>query len=260
MGPPYSETSARERMTIGFECTRATLFSCEDNAMDFQNILDQLLKQGKELANQGREFAEDKLGVPKEGPARTDALNNLGKGAAIGGLAAVLLGTRTGRRMGGKALKYGSIAALAFGAYKAYEAWQQQSGTTNASPAAAPPAHELKGEAANKRSELLLKAMIAAANADGQIDAAERSAIERHLQDLGLSANVQSALAAELNSPQSPESLAAQVDSPAAATEVYVLSASIADETNAKEKDYLARLATALELPPDLVERLGQPA
>ena len=148
---------------------------------------------------------------------------------------------------------------MAFGAYKAYEAWRQQSGAPGPAPEEALPAHELHGEAANQRSELLLKAMIAAANADGHIDAIERDAIEKQLRDLHLGADMQNALAAELTSPQSPESLAALVDSPAAATEVYALSTAIADETNAREKEYLARLATALELPPDLVERLQQP-
>lgn len=224
--------------------------------MDFQNILDQLLTQGKQLANQGREFAEDKLGVPQEGQARTDALSNLGKGAAVGGLLALLLGTKTGRNVGGKALKYGSIAALAYGAYKVYQNWQSQSGA-----AATPgdkPASELSGDAANKRGQLLLRAMIAAANADGHIDAAERGAIEQHLQGIGVSADVQAAMLAELKSPMTAEKLAAQVDSTTAAAEVYMLSSAIIDDANPKEKEYLGRLQIALKLPPELVQQMQQ--
>lgn len=99
--------------------------------MDPKAILDQLLDSGKKMLNQGREIAEDHLGVPGSGQDRDAMLAGLGKGAAAGGLLALLLGTRTGRKVTGKVLKYGSIAAVAAVAYKTYQGWREKSPTGN---------------------------------------------------------------------------------------------------------------------------------
>lgn len=219
--------------------------------MDAKSILDQILSSGKELASKSREFAENKLGVPKAGEGRDAAVSNLGKGAAIGGLLALLLGTRTGRSATGKIVKYGSIAAVAAVAYKAYQAWQSSNATAQG---AGKPLSDLSADEANGRQLLLLRAMIAAANADGHIDADERTRIESQLKSID--PNAQRLLSAELAQPASIEKLASSVDSPAAAAEVYLLSSLVIDDRNHAEVDYLDRLASALRLSPELVSRL----
>jgi len=130
--------------------------------MDAKTIMDQILKSGKDLAAKGKELAADKIGVPGEDGAEKDAMmSGLGKGAAAGGLIALLLGTRFGRRITGKALKYGTLAALGTVAYKAYQNYQESSSGEVADAGQA--VGELDGVAAEKRSMTLLKAMISAA-------------------------------------------------------------------------------------------------
>ncbi len=51
-----------------------------------------------------------------------DFLRGAGGGALAGGLAALLLGSKTGRKIGGEALKMGGMAAVGALAYKAYHA------------------------------------------------------------------------------------------------------------------------------------------
>lgn len=222
--------------------------------MDSKAILDKILNSGKELLTQGKDYAEKALGVPKEGPERDAALKKLGAGAAVGGLAALLLGTKSGRSVSGKLLKYGSLAAVAAMAYKTYQNWNTTSGAS-AGPIASS-MNDLQGEAANKRANLLLKAMIAAANADGKIDEHEKAAIDQHVAGLGLDATAAKSFMAELSKPLSAGEIAAMVDSPAAASEVYALSAVIVDEKSPQEGKYLADLASALKLPAGLVTQL----
>ncbi len=230
--------------------------------MDVKNILDQLLGSGKQLATNTKDFAESKLGVPAAGPDRDVALSNLGKGVAVGGLLALLLGTKAGRSVTGKAVKYGSLAAVAAVAYKAYQGWQSGQGGA-AGPNSPPtlPGHtitDLDEAESSKRGLTLLQAMIAAANADGHIDKTERARIETHLHALELGTGARQLIEQELRSPLSVDQLASRVDSPAAASEVYLLSSLVVDERDPVEQQYLERLAAALQLPADLVSRLNE--
>ncbi len=81
--------------------------------MDTKSLLDELLQSAKQMASQGQEVAETKLGVPEEGPDRDAMLKGMGKGAMAAGALALLLGTGAGRRLTGTALKLGSLAAIA---------------------------------------------------------------------------------------------------------------------------------------------------
>ena len=105
----------------------------------------------------------------------------VGAGAAAGGALGLLLGQKRGRSMGGKALKYGSVAALGYAAYKIY---QQHQASQNPAVAAAPPAAQplLAAPQLELNSQAMLKAMIAAAKADGHVDERERGLIEAELQ------------------------------------------------------------------------------
>lgn len=234
--------------------------------MDVKNILDQLLSSGKDLATKTKDFAESKLGIPASGQDRDTAMSNLGKGAAVGGLLALLLGTKAGRTVTGKAVKYGSIAAVAAVAYKAFQGWQagQAEGGQGSAPATSgPPAlpgksiTDLEDAEASHRGLTLLQAMIAAANADGHIDDTERSRIETHMHTIELGADARKLIEQELRNPLSVEQLAGRVDSPAAASEVYLLSSLVIDERDPVEQQYLDRLSAALKLPEDLVARLN---
>lgn len=222
--------------------------------MDVKSIVEQVLQTGQQLAEQGKSLAADKLGVPEESSTERDAMvAGLGKGALAGGVLALLLGTKLGRRLSGKALKYGSLAALGTVAYKAYQNHQQAHGNA---PPAGTPVGELDASAAERRSKTLLKAMVGAAKADGHVDATERAAIQSQLQNLELGEEAAQLIHAELDRGLDIAGLANEVDGPTAAAEVYLASRMILDVDNVQERDYLTELASALQLPEDLVEKL----
>lgn len=215
--------------------------------MDYRQIADLLLESGQELAKKGQTMAEQQLQLPPEGPEREALLKTLGKSAAAGGLLALLLGTGVGRKLTGPALKLGSLAALGGIAYQAYQKWQGKTG------AAGTTIDQLSGPAATARSAALLKAMVAAAKADGHIDQAERARIESQLSTLALDADSVAFFKEELAKPLDLKAVAAWADSPAAAAEIYLTSLLVIDDQNATERAYLQNLARELKLAPDLV-------
>ena len=70
----------------------------------------------------------------QDGKGAGEFMKGAGGGALAGGLAAILLGTKTGRKIGGEALKLGGMAAVGALAYKAYRDWQAGKETTAAPP------------------------------------------------------------------------------------------------------------------------------
>src|ERR1044072_6007374 len=66
----------------------------------------------------------------QDGKGAGEFMKGAGGGALAGGLAAILLGTKTGRNIGGEALKLGGMAAVGALAYKAYQDWQAGKETT----------------------------------------------------------------------------------------------------------------------------------
>ena len=206
--------------------------------MAFKDMLDQMLAAGKDLAGQGQGLAQQHLNLPPAGPDRQQALANLGKGALGGAALAALLGTKGGRRLTGTAATLGGIAALGKVAFDAYQTWQaNQAQAQGGQPGA--PVSELSGpevgggdlgeQAGEQRSELLLRAMIAAAKADGHIDETERANIAKAIGQLGLDADTRLMLDAELARPLDPIAVAAGADTPEVAAEVYLASLFVID-------------------------------
>ncbi|MGF1644364.1 MAG: tellurite resistance TerB family protein [Thiotrichales bacterium] len=222
--------------------------------MDTRALLDQLLQSGQSLLKQGQGMAEDKLKIPEAGPERDAMLSGLGKGALAAGALALLLGTKSGRKVTGTGLKLGSLAALGGLAYKTYRDWESQRGT--AATTAAQPINELSGPSADRRSRALLAAMIAAAKADGHIDAGERSKINAQMAQLGLQPEALQAVQAELDGPANAATIAANADNPEAAAEIYLVSLLVIDLDNPDERAYLDQLADALKLDPQLAAQL----
>lgn len=219
--------------------------------MDMKNLLDQLLQSGKDMAQQGQTAAEQKLGIPSEGVDRDAVLSGLKSGAAAAGVLALLLGTQAGRRVTGAAVKVGGLAALGGVAYQMYRQWN--AGVASTATATAPTAEpaQLPAPQAPKASvELLLKAMIAAAKADGHIDAAELEKIRTQLASLELGDKASDMILEELARPLDAKALAALTNGDMAiALEVYLVSASMLDASDAVEQAYLDDLRVALQLP-----------
>lgn len=220
--------------------------------MDAKAMLEDLLANTRVAAEKGRSIAEDKLGVPESGETRDAMLSGMGKGALAAGALALLLGTSGGRKLTGTAVKVGGLAALGGLAYKAYNQWQQK----NDAPSGGAPIGELASPEAGKRSELLVRAMISAAKADGHIDQQERQNLQRQIDNMGLDEESARFLMAEIDSPIDPAVLAREVSTPEEAAELYLASAMVIDVDRPDERLYLNELAAALELAPDLTEAL----
>ena len=219
--------------------------------MDMKIFLDQMLQSGKELAQKGQNMAEQKLGVPAEGEQREQMLSGMKTGAAAAGVLALLLGTSAGRRVTGAAVKVGSLAALGGLAYQMYRQWETNAG--NASTATPSDPALLEAPTPKATAEILLKAMIAAAKADGHVDSAELASIRQQLAGIDAEADVNEMILHELAQPLDAKQIAALANNDlAVATEIYLVSAAIIDGANEAEKAYLEDLRSALQLPEEV--------
>jgi uncharacterized membrane protein YebE (DUF533 family) len=100
--------------------------------------------------------------------------------------------------------------------------------------------------------------MIAAANADGIIDQAERDKILARLQAVALSPEEQTFIVKELLSPVDLETIAAGVTTPQQAEQVYRVSLLAIEVDTDQERRYLATLADRLGLDSATVESIHQ--
>ena len=223
--------------------------------MDAKSLLEGLLKTGREMAAKGQAVVEEKLDIQEPGEKRDATISGLKTGAMAAGIMALLLGTKTGRNVTGSALKLGSLAAVGGIAWQAYNNWSanNENAAKNGEPIAV---DNLPEAAANERSMLLLKAMIAAAKADGQVDSQEMADIQKQVSELGLTGDIAGFIQSEIASPSSLEELAAQCDTAEVAAEIYLISSVMINKRNEMESAYLDALAAALELPDSLLVEL----
>ena len=95
---------------------------------------------------------------------------------------------------------------------------------------------------------LLIRAMIAAANADGVIDDRERANILQRLQTVQISEEEKDFLAQELSAPQDTADLAEAASSMGLARKVYMVSLLAIEVDTEAERQYMEKLALALGL------------
>ncbi len=108
----------------------------------------------------------------------------------------------------------------------------------------------------NDRALVMIRAMLSAAKADGQIDAGEQQRILGKLNEAGADQEMRQFIQNELSQPVDIEALAADVDSPHMATEVYTASLFAIDIDTPGEQAYMSKLANRLGLPASLVQQL----
>ncbi len=213
--------------------------------MNTRGLLDQLLKSGQDL------LQKQSGSAPKSSGGLGGLLSGDGGGAAAAGALGLLLGSKKARKYGGKALTYGGLAALGVLAYKAYGNWQAQQA---AAPKGEPQTLDrLPPAQVEQHSEAILKALVAAAKADGHVDARERELIEGEFVKLsGNDRDLQHWLHAELNKPLDPADVARAAATPEMAAEMYLASVLLVDEQHFMERAYLDELARQLRLDPAL--------
>lgn len=185
---------------------------------------------------------------------------------AAGALVAVLLGTGAGRAVTGSALKLGGLAAVAGLAYTAYKNYQNGN-KPGAEPAEKAqdvlpppldnsfhPANAPQGE--DEFALALVRAMIAAARADGHIDDSERQRIHERVTMAGLDDDAARFIEAELSQPVDLDSLIKAATTDAQKVELYTASRLAIEPKTRAERGYLDMLAGRLGLPDALVEHV----
>lgn len=195
-------------------------------------------------------------------------LNEVGKmvggnqNLALGGLGALAGAILGGKKGVGGVLKGtvggGAMAILGMMAYQALK----KSGTLSklkvplglAEPKTAAEKAELE-----RNQELVLKAMINAAKADGQIEESEITRIVGKVQENGADQESQAFLKAEMAKPMDTAGLvAAAKGRPELAAELYAASLLAIEVDTPAEKEYLARLAGSLGIAPAVAQNLHQ--
>lgn len=194
------------------------------------------------------------------------SLGGVGGGAMAGGLAALLMGSKKGRKLAGSAVKLGGMALVGALAYRAYSDWQSgktvmpstiagTAGTISQPPAESPfsPDRDTEQQALGRQ---LLRAMIAAAKADGHIDATEQAAIFAEMDKLPLDVDDKAFVMDELRRPLDVDAVAGAARNPEEAAAIYTASLLAIDVDNASERAYLGLLAARMNLDEALVRNL----
>ncbi len=217
--------------------------------MSAQSLLEQLLKSGMSA------LENKTVDTGAAGANRPDSsLGGFGTGAAAGGALALLLGSKGGRRIGGKALQYGGVAALGVMAFRAFSNWQTQQAQAQGAAVSVPTSPSLRtvnlltSPEIEEHSRGMLKAMIAAAKADGHLDERERGLVEAELSRLEADPEMRLWFEEELRRPLDPAEVAQAAASPELAAEMYLASVLMVDDTSFMERAYLDELARQLKL------------
>ncbi|MBO6559604.1 MAG: tellurite resistance TerB family protein [Nisaea sp.] len=236
--------------------------------MNPQTLLEQFLgSNAAQSAGNAVSGARDKLAG--------SGMTGVAGGLAAGGLLGVLIGNKKMRKKVGKVaggvVGYGGAAALGALAYRAYQNWQtgQQAAPSPAAQTAqpAPVTASLPPDSAflpanapasdGRPFELaLVLAMIAAANADGHIDAEEQKRIFERVSAAELDAEDKGFIFDALSKPPSLQDISTLANGPEQSAEIYLASRLSIDPDHPMERAYLEALAARLALPADLIAHL----
>lgn len=199
------------------------------------------------------------------------------------GFASTVGASAMGASRGGGFKQTAGLAALAYLAYKAYQDRQANQAQPPPAQAQAPaqgtggpslgerlssilrpqPAQPAASGSAypelameDRRALLLIRAMIAAANADGVITDQERRVILSKMDAAGAGPEEHRVLEQELANPLPIDALVREVRDPETAEQVYMASTIAIEADTPAERTYLQFLAARLNLPPDRVQAL----
>lgn len=200
-------------------------------------------------------------------------------GVAGGAVAGAVMGNKKARKHAGTLLQVGGIAALgtlAWKAYKGYQVKQPQNPENGIAPghSASSVAQQTPegwgnlqessfvvdehGSGSESRGVVLLRAMIAAACADGHLDTAERERIMGRVVELSLEPSENALIMDALQQPPTLAEVVSNVNCPELAAEVYLSSALAVDRTRAEARLYLGALEHRLNLPAGLASQIEQ--
>jgi uncharacterized membrane protein YebE (DUF533 family) len=213
--------------------------------MSILNLLDQILQSGQGAAQHGA----DRVKAAAQGNPLGSLLTGAGGGALAAGTIGLLMGSKKARKIGGKALTYGGLAALGVVAYKAFSTWQRNSAAPGQLQAPRT-VDRVPAAEAEFHGQAVLRALIAAAKADGHIDDRERQLIDESIAQMTEDREMRDWVDRELRKPLDPAEIAASATTPEIGAEMYLASLLMVDEENFMERAYLDELARSLRLDP----------
>ncbi|OGT70887.1 MAG: hypothetical protein A3H44_05350 [Gammaproteobacteria bacterium RIFCSPLOWO2_02_FULL_57_10] len=192
-------------------------------------------------------------------------MGGFGGGAVVGGLLGLMLGGKKMKKMAKGVVGYGGAAVAGAMALKAYQNYQQGKAAATAPvitpadvahvdpsflPDAAPAADGQPFQL------VMIQAMIAAAKADGHIDAQEQKVLFEQVEKMGLDAESKAFVFDALTRPVDINAIAASARGIEQATELYLISRIAIDVDHPAERAYLQALGHKLNLPTDLMAHL----
>jgi len=235
--------------------------------MNTSDLLEQLLRagqgaQGGSAASQGGLGGlGGLLGGLLRGNSPGGAVSGGGGlGGLLGGLGGMLGGAGTGASPQGRSggTNYAALASLGMMAFQAYQAWQRQQ--ASAPQQALQTVDQLSGQQVEEHSHAVLRALIAAAKADGHIDEQEQKMISTELGRHTDEPQLQAWLDAEVARPLNAADFAEYAQDPAVSSEIYLASVMLVDDQQEAERSYLDELAAQLRIDPDLQVHLERQA
>lgn len=245
------------------------------------SIIDAIKAEGAQLANQASAAVSGAAGKAESSLQGTQAGDLMGKAqglaaanpmataAAGAGLAALLFGTGAGRAVVGQGVKLGGLAMLGGLAYRAFQNFESGKPLTSGMPGmgaaevtAAPAGtafHEDNQTADGAHT--ILRAMTAAAAADGHIDASERARLLESFKASGIAGDAASFFENELLHPATIADIAKAVGtSQELAVQVYAGARLATGSVTPSEESFLKSLAKSLPLSPELVAHIDAAA
>ena len=225
--------------------------------IDARKLLDQFLgSQVPGVQGTVKDRATQAINLARDNPMATSAI------------AGVLLGTKTGRQVAGNALALGGLAAIAGLGYQAYKNYRDGNqpqpapqSTPQAEPQFLPPPTDsgfstAPAVASNDFTLSLVRAMIAAARADGHIDDTERQRILGKVQEAGVGSEAESFFQRELANPVDLDAIVASAKTEEQRVQVYTASRLAIEPDSRAERGYLDLLAGRLGLADALVDHI----
>ena len=254
----------------------------------FMDILGTIVQQG--LSNSSGTRLSHAFGVDKSGGSLTNILGELSQminnvstgqssqaaGSGLGGVLGEVMGSLAGNKTalgglgalagailgGGKSSARGAIGGggLAMLASLAYAALKKAGQASNTPPRALfEPQTPQEEKALEQDAEIIIKAMINAAKADGQIDQNELQKIVGKLEENGLTQQEKEFFLTEAQKPLDLQSLAASAQGdPELAVQIYAASLLAIEVDTPAEQQYIEQLAKELQLDPQVPDHIRQ--
>ncbi len=253
----------------------------------FMDILGTIVQQG--LSNSSGTRLSHAFGVDKSGGSLTNILGELSQminnastgqssqaGSGLGGVLGEVMGSLAGNKTalgglgalagailgGGKSSARGAIGGggLAMLASLAYAALKKAGQASNNPPRALfEPQTPQEEKALEQDAEIIIKAMINAAKADGQIDQNELQKIVGKLEENGLTQQEKEFFLTEAQKPIDLQALAASAQGePELAVQIYAASLLAIEIDTPAEQQYIEQLAKELQLDSQVTDHIQQ--